>query len=203
MVYPAFGIVFAKGINVFSLENNANRRFQADWTALWLVTSSFASLAVSHFVGRLFIIAIIAGFAISVQNKLFAEAAAHLTAQLRTRCFKAVLRQDSKSCFKCLILPSHGSYRRIVSYFDQDENSVSTNLRTYCSQNTQILQQTGSLVSRLSQNPQKFEGLAGVTLGVFVQTAATVVAGAVLGLVFVWQIGLIGIGEHLTFHVAK
>ncbi|KAH9483459.1 ABC multidrug transporter mdr1 [Psilocybe cubensis] len=139
MVYPAFGIVFAKGINVFSLESKAERRFQADRTALWL-----------------FIIAIIAGFAISIQNKLFAEAAAHLTAKLRTRCFKAVLRQDT-------------------SYFDREENS------------------TGSLVSRLSQNPQKFEGLAGVTLGVFVQTTATVVSGAVLGLVFVWQIGLIGI----------
>ncbi|PPQ85425.1 hypothetical protein CVT25_006317 [Psilocybe cyanescens] len=139
MVYPAFGIVFAKGINIFSLENKADRRFQADRTALWL-----------------FIIAIITALALGIQNKLWAEAAADFTSQLRTRSFKAILRQD-------------------VGFFDEDENS------------------TGSLISRLSQNPQKFEGLAGATLGVFIQTTATVVAGSVLGLVFVWQIGLVGI----------
>lgn len=40
MVYPAFGIVFAKGISVFSLESKAERRFEADRTALWFVLPS-------------------------------------------------------------------------------------------------------------------------------------------------------------------
>lgn len=39
MVYPAFGVVFAKGINGFSLPTAAERRFQGDRNALWYVWS--------------------------------------------------------------------------------------------------------------------------------------------------------------------
>jgi len=35
MVYPAFGIVFAKGIDGFSLPTNSERRTAGDKTALW------------------------------------------------------------------------------------------------------------------------------------------------------------------------
>jgi len=37
MVYPAFGIVFANGINGFSQPDAHDRRFQGDRTALWYV----------------------------------------------------------------------------------------------------------------------------------------------------------------------
>ncbi|PPQ83491.1 hypothetical protein CVT25_006981 [Psilocybe cyanescens] len=139
MVNPAFGIVFAKGINGFSLNDNAARRHEGDRTALWL-----------------FIIAICSCIAITVQNLYFGSAAASLTARLRSLSFKAILRQD-------------------IAFFDKDENS------------------TGSLVGQLSDNPQKVEGLAGITLGAFVQTFSTLITGSVLGLAFVWKIGLVGI----------
>ena len=35
MVYPAFGIVYAKGISAFSLTNNEARRHAGDRVALW------------------------------------------------------------------------------------------------------------------------------------------------------------------------
>lgn len=40
MVYPAFGVVFAKGVSGFSLETNAERRHAGDRTALWSVSLS-------------------------------------------------------------------------------------------------------------------------------------------------------------------
>jgi ATP-binding cassette, subfamily B (MDR/TAP), member 1 len=54
--------------------------------------------------------------------------------------------------------------------------------------------QTGSLVSQLSQNPQKFDGLAGITLGAIIQAISTVISGSILGLIFIWRVGLVGIG---------
>ncbi|KAH9480411.1 ABC multidrug transporter atrD [Psilocybe cubensis] len=139
MVYPAFGVVYAKGIEGFSARDPAQRRFEGDRNALWM-----------------FIIAILSTLAIGVQNYLFAASAATLTARLRTLSFKAMLRQD-------------------IEFFDKDENS------------------TGSLVSQLSDNPQKVNGLAGITLGAIVQSIATLIAGSVLGLVFIWKVALVGI----------
>ncbi|KAJ6530072.1 P-loop containing nucleoside triphosphate hydrolase protein [Mycena vulgaris] len=137
-VYPALGIVYAEGINGFSLEGHA-RRVAGDRNALWF-----------------FIIAILAGVSVGSQNYLFASAAATLTMKLRALTFRAILRQD-------------------IEFFDKDENS------------------TGGLTSTLSDNPQKVNGLAGVTLGVIVQSCATLVAGSIIGLVFMWKIGLVGI----------
>lgn len=37
MVYPGFGIVYAKGITGFSALTKEERRFQGDRNALWLV----------------------------------------------------------------------------------------------------------------------------------------------------------------------
>jgi len=139
MVYPAFGLVFAKGIAGFSLPNSAERRFQGDRNALWF-----------------FLIAIISTASIGAQNYLFSSAATSLTSKLRSLSFKAILRQD-------------------VEFFDKEENS------------------TGSLTSCLSENPQKVNGLAGVTLGAIIQSFATLVAGAILGLVFIWKLALVGI----------
>ncbi|TFK23400.1 multidrug resistance protein 1 [Coprinopsis marcescibilis] len=139
MVYPAFGLVFALGIDAFSLNDQDERRYQGDRTALWL-----------------FIIAILSTISIGITNYLYYAVASVLTARLRSLSFKAILRQD-------------------VEFFDKDENS------------------TGSLTSKLSENPQKVNGLAGVTLGAIVQAIATTVAGSVLGLAFIWKIGLVGI----------
>ncbi|KAF8957257.1 multidrug resistance protein 1 [Flammula alnicola] len=139
MVYPALGVVFAKGIEGFSLLEASERRHTGDRNALWL-----------------FIIAIIATICIAVQSYLFSAAAASLTARLRTLSFKAILRQD-------------------IEFFDKDDNS------------------TGALTAELSDNPQKVNGLAGITLGAIIQSTSTLIAGCILGLVFIWKLALVGI----------
>ena len=77
MVYPAFGLVYAKALSGFSLEDPQARRHAGDRNALWL-----------------FIIAILSALAISIQNRMYNHAAAQLSAVLRTRSFKAILSQD-------------------------------------------------------------------------------------------------------------
>ncbi|TFK23399.1 multidrug resistance protein 1 [Coprinopsis marcescibilis] len=139
MTYPAFGLVFATGIDSFSAPTADERRFKGDRTALWL-----------------FVVAVLATAAIALSNYFYYISAAALTARLRSLSFKAMMRQD-------------------IEYFDRDENN------------------TGSLTSRLSSNPQKVHGLAGVTLGAILQAVATIIAGAILGLAFIWKIGLVGI----------
>ncbi|EKM51815.1 uncharacterized protein PHACADRAFT_262171 [Phanerochaete carnosa HHB-10118-sp] len=69
----------------------------------------------------------------------------------------------------------HSILRQDIEFFDKDENS------------------TGQLTSSLSDNPQKIHGLAGVTLGTIVQSAATLVVGLILGIVFAWKLGLVGL----------
>ncbi|KAJ2930895.1 hypothetical protein H1R20_g6196, partial [Candolleomyces eurysporus] len=139
LVYPAFGVVFAKGIEGFEKRTAAERQHEGNRTALWL-----------------FIIAIASAISIGVQNWLYSAAAGILTSRLRALSFKAILRQD-------------------IEYFDREENS------------------TGALTAKLSDNPQKVNGLAGVTLGAIVQSIATVISGSILGLVFIWKLGLVGI----------
>ncbi|KAF8987321.1 hypothetical protein BDQ17DRAFT_572176 [Cyathus striatus] len=77
MVYPAFGIVYAKGISGFSEQDPRVRRHDGDRNALWF-----------------FIIAIVSMVAICFQNYLFSSTAAVLTARLRKLSFRAILRQD-------------------------------------------------------------------------------------------------------------
>ncbi|KAL4267597.1 GTPase-activating protein [Pleurotus pulmonarius] len=139
LVWPAFGIVYAKGIEGFSFTDHAQRRFAGDRNALWL-----------------FLIAIISTMAIGIQNYMFSAAAATLTARLRKLSFKAILRQD-------------------IEFFDQEEHS------------------TGSLTSTLSDNPQKVNGLAGITLGAIIQSISTLIGGSVVGLAFGWKLALVGI----------
>jgi len=45
----------------------------------------------------------------------------------------------------------------------------------------------------LSENPQKVNGLAGITLGAIIQSVATVIVAFALGLAFLWKVGLIAI----------
>ncbi|KAI0050297.1 P-loop containing nucleoside triphosphate hydrolase protein [Auriscalpium vulgare] len=65
--------------------------------------------------------------------------------------------------------------RQDIEYFDQEQHS------------------TGSIVSNLSDGPQKINGLAGITLGAIIQSISTVILGVVLGLVYVWKLGLVGL----------
>lgn len=139
MVYPAYGVVFSKGINGFSDLDPHTRRHDGDRAALWL-----------------FLIAIISTCTIGIQNYMVAAAAATLTAKIRTLSFRAILRQD-------------------IEFFDKDENS------------------TGGLTASLSDNAQKISGLAGITLATIVQSCSTVVSGLILGLIFVWKVGLVAL----------
>ncbi|KAF8194139.1 P-loop containing nucleoside triphosphate hydrolase protein [Pholiota molesta] len=52
--------------------------------------------------------------------------------------------------------------RQDIEFFDKDSNS------------------TGALTSQLSDNPQKVNGLAGITLGAIVQSIATLITGSIL-----------------------
>ncbi|TRM64132.1 ste6-like protein [Schizophyllum amplum] len=64
--------------------------------------------------------------------------------------------------------------RQDVEFFDEESHS------------------TGSLVSNLSDNPQKVNGLAGVTLGAIVQSASTLIVGFIIGTIYAYQVGLVG-----------
>ncbi|KAJ3876935.1 P-loop containing nucleoside triphosphate hydrolase protein [Lentinula edodes] len=137
LVFPAYGIVYAQGINGFAETGHAER-VAGDRNALWF-----------------FLIAVISSMTIGVQNYNFSASAANLTAKLRSLSFRAILRQD-------------------IEFFDRDENN------------------TGALTAELSDNPQKVNGLAGVTLGAIVQSASTLVGGTIVGLIFAWKLGLVG-----------
>ncbi|EJU03194.1 multidrug resistance protein 1 [Dacryopinax primogenitus] len=62
-----------------------------------------------------------------------------------------------------------------ISWFDEDRHS------------------TGALTANLSDYPQKISGLGGVTLGTILQSATTVVGGAIVGLCYGWKLALVGI----------
>ncbi|KAH7885321.1 P-loop containing nucleoside triphosphate hydrolase protein [Phlebopus sp. FC_14] len=64
--------------------------------------------------------------------------------------------------------------RQDIEYFDKDENS------------------TGALTANLSENPQKINGLAGVTLGAIVQAISTLIGGSAIGLAYAWKPALVG-----------
>ncbi|KAI6010757.1 P-loop containing nucleoside triphosphate hydrolase protein [Pisolithus orientalis] len=64
--------------------------------------------------------------------------------------------------------------RQDIQFFDRTENN------------------TGALTSSVNDNPQKVEGLAGVTLGTIIQSITTLVGGSVVGLAYAWQPALVG-----------
>ncbi|KAG2159781.1 ABC transporter transmembrane region-domain-containing protein [Suillus bovinus] len=64
--------------------------------------------------------------------------------------------------------------RQDSEYFDNDKNN------------------TGALTSSLSKAPPKINGLAGVTLGVIVQSITTILAGMIIVLVYAWKPALVG-----------
>ena len=85
----------------------------------------------------------------------------------------------------------------LVEFFDKESNSVSYR-HLLIPIHILIALQTGSLTAQLSDNPQKVNGLAGITLGTIVQSFSCLVAGAILGLAFIWKLALVGIGTLTT-----
>ena len=85
----------------------------------------------------------------------------------------------------------------LVEFFDKESNSVSDH-RSLIPKHILIALQTGSLTAQLSDNPQKVNGLAGITLGTIVQSLSCLIAGSILGLAFIWKVALVGIGTLTT-----
>jgi ATP-binding cassette subfamily B (MDR/TAP) protein 1 len=65
--------------------------------------------------------------------------------------------------------------RQDIEYFDNEKNN------------------TGALTSNLSENPQRVNGLAGITLGTIVQSIATLVVGLAIGFAYAWRIAVVGL----------
>ena len=86
----------------------------------------------------------------------------------------------------------------LAEFFDQKSNSVSDRCSLKaCMHYHQISLQTGALTARLSDHPQKVNGLAGITMGTIIQSIACLIAGAALGLAFLWKLALVGIGMSI------
>ncbi|KAH9858203.1 P-loop containing nucleoside triphosphate hydrolase protein [Lenzites betulinus] len=65
--------------------------------------------------------------------------------------------------------------RQDIEFFDKEENN------------------TGQLTASLSGNAQKVQMFAGLSVSILVQCIGTLVIGVVLGIIFAWQIGLVGL----------
>lgn len=107
-MYPAFGIVYSKGLRALSGADPHQRRHDGDRIALWFFIIAIMSITLS-----------------TVQNYMFAYNAANLTAKLRSVSFRAILRQDSKSFDSCV----GSSVINIcilfqVKFFDQESNTT-------------------------------------------------------------------------------
>lgn len=107
MVFPAYGVVFAKGISGFSDPDPQQRRHDGDRSALWL-----------------FLIALISTCTIGVQNYMVASAASVLVAKIRSLSFRAILRQDSEFYTTRYCETIELRVLLLVEYFDKDENSA-------------------------------------------------------------------------------
>ncbi|KAF8584127.1 P-loop containing nucleoside triphosphate hydrolase protein [Ramaria rubella] len=81
----------------------------------------------------------------------------------------------SQLTFKLRALSFKAILRQDIEFFDRDRNS------------------SGSLASGLSDNPQRVNGLAGVTLGAIVQSLSCVIGGSIVGLAYSWKLALVGI----------
>lgn len=101
LVYPAFGIVFAKAMDGFSLVDRHALRHEGDRNALWSVNQMQPCRAgvlniKSLCLDRMFIIAILSALAMGTQGYYFTNAAANLTEKIRSLSFRAMLKQESE-----------------------------------------------------------------------------------------------------------
>ncbi|KAG9046648.1 GTPase-activating protein [Tulasnella sp. UAMH 9824] len=137
IAYPAFGIVFGKALETFSLTDRHAVRHGGDRNALWM-----------------FVVAIGASFTTAAGYACFGRAAAGLQQKLKSSIFRAMLRQN-------------------VGWFDEEKHA------------------TGSLISELSQHPEKISVLAGMTLTVIIQCVAMAIGGTIIGLAFAPKLGAV------------
>ena len=86
----------------------------------------------------------------------------------------------------------------LVEFFDERRNGVSDH-RSFIPKHIFIALQTGSLTAQLSDNSQKVNGLAGITLGTIVQSLSCIITGSILGLAFIWKVALVAIGTLTSF----
>ncbi|KAG8914035.1 GTPase-activating protein [Tulasnella sp. 408] len=77
LIYPAFGIVYAKAMDGFSLQDRHALRHEGDRNALWM-----------------FIVALLAAASMAIQSYYFTNAAAGLVEKLTCRSFRAMLKQE-------------------------------------------------------------------------------------------------------------
>ncbi|KAG8924894.1 GTPase-activating protein, partial [Tulasnella sp. 408] len=137
IAYPAFGIIFGKALETFSLTDRHAVRHGGDRNALWM-----------------FVVAIGASFTTAAGYACFGRAAAGLQQKLKSSIFRAMLRQN-------------------VGWFDEEQHA------------------TGSLISELSQHPEKISVLAGMTLTVIIQCVAMAIGGTIIGLAFAPKLGAV------------
>jgi ATP-binding cassette subfamily B (MDR/TAP) protein 1 len=64
----------------------------------------------------------------------------------------------------------------VVSFFDRDENNP------------------GTLTVNIASGPEKIKGFASMTLGAIIQCVSCCISGSIVGLIFGWKLGLVGIG---------
>ena len=149
---------------------------------------------------RFFLIAVLSTICIGLQNYLFASSASVLSSRLRSLSFKAILRQDGEW------YEFRNSWLKLMIYFlfswifwqREQQRKWSYSFFDLIPMRILIALQTGSLTGQLSDNPQKVNGLAGITLATIVQSIASLIAGSILGLAFIWRVGLVGIGTLTT-----
>jgi len=169
----------ANAVTSFSDPSPSERRHAGDRNALWCVPSPCITCLNNRQldgIRRSFIVAILAALCIGTGNSLYSASASSLSRKLRSLSLRAILRQDSKS----------------ISYF-RDARPLR--------------------VLYLSNAPQKIYGLAGVTLGTcvlftsrhshlyaltlvfsIVQAIATLTIGVIIGVIYIWKVGLLGLG---------
>jgi ATP-binding cassette subfamily B (MDR/TAP) protein 1 len=168
-----------------------------------------------HVLCRAFIVSILAMISIGSQNYLFSASAASLCYKLRSLCLRAILRQDSKSVSNIIThtLISTSS----VEFFDRDENGVRAVVlrEMYMRELTVYLvwRHRGQVERRPTKDLWNGRGhpcsvralrfptwvhLHTLTIVLsIVQAIATLTVGLIVGLIYMWKVGLVGLGKYL------
>lgn len=157
-----------KAITAFSTTDYAMLRFEGDRNALWLGYLCFFWLSVlTATLGSLLFLFV--RWLLLVANILCWEE------QLRTSynyfdVYNSRLYYDKTVRLLKYFFTLFWFLKSPVRFFDEDSNSVSSYSFLFFATFSHffILCQTGALVSKISDNPQKINGLLGTTLGTWV-----------------------------------
>lgn len=153
---------------------------------------------------------------IGSQNYLFSASASSLSYKLRSLCLRAILRQDSKSVSNIIThtLISTSS----VEYFDRDENNVRAIVLTEMYMRGLTVYLVWHHRGQVERRPTKGLWIGGghpcsvralrfpicmhllmltIVLSI-VQAIATLTIGLIIGLIYMWKLGLVGLGKYLS-----